>query len=98
MVLKTKSCEGCKGKQTQGTISSDFQANTESSLAFIMDKLEKLATSIDEKTVKQTVFVKARPGLGFSENESSLSPQDKLNMELTKKADKLDKALHECKA
>ena len=58
MVLKTKSCEGSKGKQPQGTISRNFQASTESSLAMIMDKLEKLATSIDEKTVNQTVFVK----------------------------------------
>ena len=63
-----------------------------------MDKLEKLATSIDEKTVNQTVFVKARPGLGFSEDVSSLSPQEKLNMELTEKADKLSKALRESKA
>ena len=98
VVLKTKSYEGWKGKQPQGTISSDFQASTESSLAMIIDKLEKLATSIDENIVNQTVFVKARPGLGFSGNASSLSPQDKLNMELTEKTDKLSKALHESKA
>ena len=98
MILKTKSCEGCKGKQPQGTVSSNFQATTESSLAMIMDKLEKLATSIDEKTVNQTVFVKARPGLGFSEDASTLSPQDKLNMELTEKADKLSKELHKSKS
>ena len=79
---------------------NDFQANTETHLAFIIEKLDKLATSIDEKTVKQTVFVKARPGLGHTENESSpsSSTQDKLNRELTEKADTLDRALHECRS
>ena len=52
MALKKKSCEGCKGKQTQGATTRDFQANTKTNLAFIIKKLEKLATSVDEKAVK----------------------------------------------
>ena len=55
MALKTNSCEGCKGKKTQGAMTSDFQVNNETDLAFIIAKLEKLATSIDEKTVKQNL-------------------------------------------
>ena len=81
MNLKTKSCEGFKGKQPQGTTSRNFQANTETDLAYIIEKLEKLTTSINETNVNQTVFVRARPGLGYSsDNESSPSSyaQDKL--------------------
>ena len=63
----------------------------------MLSKITDLTDLVNEKTTNQTVFVKVRTGLGFSENESSLSPQDKLNMELTEKADKLNKALHECK-
>ena len=36
MALKTKSCEGSKSKKTQGAMTSEFQANTETHLAYIL--------------------------------------------------------------
>ena len=68
----------------------------ESVIQLILNKLETLTDSINEKTVNQTVFVRARPGLGY---DSKMTPllvpllklsQEKLTRELTKKAETLD--------
>ena len=41
------------------------------SLQAIMEKLDCITQSINEKTVNQTVFVRQRYGLGYSENQDS---------------------------
>ena len=61
----------------------------------IMTKLDSISASIEAKSVPQTVFVKARPGLGFNEHENSpKDSKDKLVKELNEKVHSLDQSLH----
>ena len=88
-------CTNCKGKNIKAT--SDNMLN--SKLDLILDKLDTLTKSIDDKTVNQTVFVKARPGLGYEDGPNTVtSASDKLAKELTEKIDNLDKALQTSKS
>ena len=83
-----KSCEGCKGKQPQGVSPKIITSNKESDIPLILNKIETLTNSINEKTINQIVIVHARPGLGYdSENDSSAcsSAHEKLTRELTEK-------------
>ena len=88
-------CKNFKGKDTKTT--SDNMMTTK--LDLILDKLDTLTKSINEKTVNQTVFVKARPGLGYEDGPNTVtSASDKLAKELTEKIDNLDKALQTSKS
>ena len=72
---------------------------TDSKIDLILDKLDTLTKSINEKTVNQTVFVKARPGLGYEDGPNTVtSASDKLAKELTEKIENLDKALQTSKS
>ena len=74
-------CSNCKGKTKL-----DESMFDETKLDVIMSKLDSISSSSEAKYVPQTLFVKARPSLGFNENESnSRDPQDKLVKELTEK-------------
>lgn len=89
------SCINCKGKSTKSVTVTP----TEEKLDIIIEKIDNLAKSIDAKTVNQTVFVKARPGLGYEDGpEHSNTASDKLVKELTEKVQFLDQALHTCKS
>ena len=86
--INSSSCLNCKGK----TRADDSVVNSKldnSLLDVIVNKLDYISSTIDARTVPQIVFVRARPGLGFNEddtesNESSES-QNKLVKELTEK-------------
>lgn len=63
-----------------------------------MTKIDSISASIEAKSVPQTVFLKAIPGLGFNEHENTSSDsKDKLVKELTEKVHSLDQSLHACK-
>ena len=89
-------CTNYKGKNTKAT--SDNMLN--SKLDLIHDKLDTLTKSFDHKTVNQTVFVKARPGLGYEDGPNtifvkarpSLGYEDGPNT-ITSASDKLAKEL-----
>ena len=73
--INSSSCLNCKGK----TRADDSVVNNKldnSLLDVIVTKLDYISSTIDARTVPQTVFVRARPGLGFNEDdtESSESP------------------------
>ena len=62
-----------------------------------MEKLDYITQSINEKTVNQTVFVRQRYGLGYSENQNSegtcYSEIEKVRRELIEKNKALSLAL-----
>ena len=62
-----------------------------------MEKLDYITQSINEKTVNQTVFVRQRYGLGYSENQESegtySSKNKKIRRELAEKNEDLSLAL-----
>ena len=62
-----------------------------------MEKLDYITQSINEKTVNQTVFVRQRYGLGYSENQESegtcSSESEKIRRELAEKNEALSLAL-----
>ena len=62
-----------------------------------MDKLDCIQDSINAKTVNQTVFVRQRHGLGFSEEGNSnvldSSEAEKLRRELIEKNENLSISL-----
>ena len=94
-VVVTKFCELCKGKSNKHPSDS----NVSTKLDTIMDKLDKLTKSIDAKTVNQTVFVRARPGLGYSPEDATSCSQDvPLTISLTAKIESLSKELQSCKS
>ena len=66
-------------------------------LVEIIDKLDVLTTSINEKTVNQTVFVKQRYGIGYPGKENSKdscsAENEKLRRELVEKNETLNFAL-----
>ena len=67
------------------------------SLQAIMEKLGCITQSINEKTVNQTVFVKQRYGLGYSENQDSEGTcsfkSEKVRRELAEKNEALSLTL-----
>src|ERR1044071_7545151 len=100
--LVTKACEGCKGKQPSiASVSDESPINSKHSLDLILTKITNLTELIDKKMVNQTVFVKEKIGLGYnpdgSQAKGNLS-HEKLNQELSLKAETLDKALQACKS
>ena len=95
--LLTKDCEGCRGKASSKTptkapisvsIASESLTETNNLLQKVINDVATVATLIEERSVNQTVFVKAR-GLGYeSDDEKTL-----IIKELKDKAEILDKAL-----
>ena len=83
-------CYACKGKSKV-----DSNQLNHTSVDMILSKLDSISACIESRTMPQTVFFKARPGLGFNENENlSNSPQDKFVKELTEKVHSLDQYFH----
>ena len=99
--LMTKTCEGCNGKQPQGGSSKNLESKVESDLGIIIAKITELNESINKNTVNQTVFVRARTGIGYNSDVDSSkcsSANEKLTRELNEKAETLDKALQICRS
>ena len=87
-------CPDCKGKAKVNE--SSLEVTT---LDQIMTKLDSIYDSIEAKSVPQTVFVKARPGLGYNESDENTTgdANARLIQTLTEKVHTLDQSLHACK-
>ena len=65
----SRMCDRCTSGSSGNVNVSSPESISQVSLQAIMEKLDCISQSINEKTVNQTVFVRQRYGLGYSGNQ-----------------------------